>query len=205
MYFTDIAAAAAASLLAVQVSAKTIVIDVGKDGLVFSPDSVKADVGDVLEYHFNNVHSVAMGDFTSGCAPPSKGGFYSGVVKASTTNDVFQVTVNSTDPMPFYCSVGKHCQAGMVGIVNPSSKDSLDKYRDLAKAAQDNKSPDAVFGGKMVPSTDTSANGSPAGPSQTSATTTAAQPAKTGAASQTKASLLGGIGAVALGYAVLLI
>ncbi|KAG6002495.1 hypothetical protein E4U21_003023 [Claviceps maximensis] len=203
MYFTNIASAAAVSLLAAaQVSAKTISIDVGKDGLVFSPDSVQADVGDVLEYRFFGVHSVAVGDFVKGCVPASSGGFYSGF---AAENNVFRVTVNSTDATPFYCSVGRHCQAGMVGVINPSSTNSLDDYKGLVKAAPENKSPDDAFGGTMVTSTDASASGTPTASSSTSSTATGAQPSKTGAASQMKASLLGGVGAVVLGYAVLLI
>jgi len=33
-------------------SAATVTIDVGKSGLTFTPDSVKAAVGDVLEFRF---------------------------------------------------------------------------------------------------------------------------------------------------------
>jgi uncharacterized cupredoxin-like copper-binding protein len=32
---------------------------------------------------------------------------------------VFTVTVNDTNPIWFYCGVPTHCQAGMVGVINP--------------------------------------------------------------------------------------
>lgn len=82
MHFSTITVAAI-SALAAQASAKTIKIVVGKSGLTFSPDSVTADKGDILEYHFYSTHSVAMGDFASGCTPATSGGFFSGVIKTS--------------------------------------------------------------------------------------------------------------------------
>lgn len=82
MHFTT-AKVAALSILAAHASAKTIKIVVGKSGLAFSPDSVTADKGDILEYHFYNQHSVSMGDFASGCTPATSGGFFSGVIKTS--------------------------------------------------------------------------------------------------------------------------
>lgn len=95
--------------------------------------------------------------------------------------------VNNTDPMAFYCTVASHCQSGMVGVVNPSSSNSLDKYKSSAKSASANKAPPAMFGGKMVQSSATSP----------------ATPTKTGAASHIQASL-GGIGAAAFGFAAFL-
>lgn len=82
MLFTAVKVAAF-SALAAQASAKTIRIDVGKDGLAFSPDSVTAANGDMLEYHFYKQHSVAMGDFANGCRPAAQGGFFSGVMRTS--------------------------------------------------------------------------------------------------------------------------
>jgi len=68
------------ALLAVAVSAKTIVITAGSGGLAFSPDSVTADVGDTLEFHFvGSIHSAVSGDFSSPCAQ-SATGFDSGAV-----------------------------------------------------------------------------------------------------------------------------
>ncbi|TWU74622.1 hypothetical protein ED733_002106 [Metarhizium rileyi] len=186
----------ALSLLAARASAKTITIAVGKDGLTFTPSSVTAAKGDILEYHFYKVHSVAMGDFANGCTPAAQGGFFSGVIKASgnvANKEVFQVTVNDTDPMAFYCTVGSHCQNGMVGVVNPSSTDSLDKVKSTAKSASVNKAPPAMFGGRMAENTAASATGTASG----------AQPTKTGGATHMQASL-GGIGAVAVGFAAFL-
>lgn len=124
--------------------AKDITIGVGEGGLVFYPESVTADVGDLLQFHFYpKNHSVVQGSFSSPCQPLA-GGVYSGFmpvtaegvsqeptiacihhvdpnVETDTTmqNTIFQVTVNNTDPIYLYCSQIKHCQAGMAMVVNP--------------------------------------------------------------------------------------
>lgn len=41
------------------------------------------------------------------------------VTAESTTMPVFTIPINSTDPIWFYCATGKHCQNGMVGVINP--------------------------------------------------------------------------------------
>ena len=66
-------------LIAVPISlAKSITIGVGEGGLVFKPESVTADVGDLLQFHFYpKNHSVVQGSFSTPCQPLA-GGAYSG-------------------------------------------------------------------------------------------------------------------------------
>jgi plastocyanin len=72
--------------LVATVAAKTIVITAGTGGLAFSPDTVTADVGDVLEYHFvGSIHSAVQGDFSSPCAQSSTG-FDSGPVTSVSSS-----------------------------------------------------------------------------------------------------------------------
>lgn len=97
----------------------------------------------------------------------------------------------------------------MVGVVNPSSSDSLDKYKSAAKGASGTKAPPAMFGGVMVESSGGSTtSGSTGSPTQSGAgasgTTSGSSPTKTGAASHMQASL-GGIGAAAFGFAAFLL
>ena len=74
-------------LLTAKAVAKTIRIDVGSSGKSFSPDTVTADKGDVLEFHFSkSKHSVVAGDYDKGCSPQSQGGFYSGMLQAKGNN-----------------------------------------------------------------------------------------------------------------------
>ena len=61
-------------------------VDVGLNGaLAFNPDTIKASVGDVLEFHFHPInHSVVMSDFNNPCAPATTGGFFSGFMPVSS-------------------------------------------------------------------------------------------------------------------------
>lgn len=84
MHFTTLLAFAVGAF-----AAKDIRIDVGKDGLSFSPNNVQADVGDVLEFHFWPMnHSVVMGDATNPCQPATQGGFFSGFLQTASGENV---------------------------------------------------------------------------------------------------------------------
>ncbi|KAK4081177.1 uncharacterized protein Triagg1_2709 [Trichoderma aggressivum f. europaeum] len=156
-------ATAAVMALASQVNAETIRIDVGQNNaLAFSPDSVTAKVGDILDFHFHAInHSVVMGDFANPCAPAKTGGFFSGFMPVSggsgEADESFQVKVNSTDPIFFYCAQNtfSHCKnSGMSGVVNgPSSGNTLAAYRSAAKNVKSASNPASVFGGQLVADT----------------------------------------------------
>lgn len=103
------------------VNAASHSIDVGGDGLVFSPNSTTAAVGDTVTFHFYpRAHGVARSSYSSPCAAMDNG-FNSGFVKVASgkSNTTFTITVNNTDPIWYYCPQGDHCQAGMVGVINP--------------------------------------------------------------------------------------
>ena len=55
-------------------------ISVGQGNqLKFSPDSITAKVGDLVEFNFVGVdHSVALGDFSNPCQPKDSSAFFSG-------------------------------------------------------------------------------------------------------------------------------
>lgn len=83
----------ALSALALAANAETIRIDAGKDGLAFTPDSVTAKVGDILEFHFHPInHSVVMGDFNNACQPAQANGFFSGFMPVSSGEGVSSAT-----------------------------------------------------------------------------------------------------------------
>ncbi|OAA63567.1 extracellular serine-rich protein [Niveomyces insectorum RCEF 264] len=177
--------------LAASAAAKNIQIDVGENGFTFSPDSVTAAVGDVLDFHFHpTMHSVVMGDFDNACQPAKTGGFYSGFISGDNS-DVFQVTINSTDPLFFYCSQVGHCAGGMSGVVNPSSDQTLDAYQSKAKSVSNAGSPPAPFGGVFVaanggssssaapPAASASGSGSPTASSTTASPASACTPGQT--------------------------
>ncbi len=75
--------------MAASVTATTVRIDVGQNGLAFTPNNVTAAKGDLLEFHFHAInHSVVMGDFSNPCQPAATGGFFSGFMPTSSGENV---------------------------------------------------------------------------------------------------------------------
>ncbi|RFU33056.1 hypothetical protein B7463_g3296, partial [Scytalidium lignicola] len=146
MYFS------VAPLLAIAAVANAAIIDisVGATGLVYTPDSVTANVGDVLRFRFFSTHNVAQGDFSNPCQPAASNPFYSGFITGNSTGEnIYLLEVTTTDPIWYYCSVGKHCPAGMVGVINPPADLTVDDYKDAAKNATV-VSPATVQGGTVT-------------------------------------------------------
>ncbi|KAK1758861.1 extracellular serine-rich protein [Echria macrotheca] len=162
-------------IMATAAAAATVSVAVGQNGFTFSPSSVTAAIGDIIEYSFFPPnHSVIMGDFNNACMPAATGGFFSGFMtgassassssssssgggggglgyrQTSAGGSVFQVKINSTDPIFFYCGVPTHCQAGMVGVINPNSSQTLSAYQSKASSSSNTGVPSNVFGGTVV-------------------------------------------------------
>jgi hypothetical protein len=113
-------------------------------------------------------HSVVTASFDSPCVPnvnantdpKTRNVFYSGYMP--TADDgllTYTVPVVDKSPMWFYCSQQKHCQTGMVGVINPyvthlckpkanqtsrptSGPQSIQAFIAAAAQAPDNLSPD---------------------------------------------------------------
>lgn len=94
--------------------------------LTFSPNSVTAAVGDMVQFQFAPAnHTVTQSTFDQPCQPIAMNsnvtGIYSGfmpVAATATTSPTYTVQINNTTPMWLYCSQGKHCQAGMTMVIN---------------------------------------------------------------------------------------
>lgn len=82
---TFLVAAAMAGLAA----AETIKITAASNN-TFTPDTVKANDGDILEFHFQPLnHSVAAGDYRNPCSPMAAGsGFFSGYMAVNSGESV---------------------------------------------------------------------------------------------------------------------
>ncbi|KAF3217257.1 hypothetical protein TWF679_002274 [Orbilia oligospora] len=130
---------------------KAMTDDDGND--VFEPASLMAATGDTVVFEFHpSTHSVARGIFDKPCQPLEKGGFYSGFLRVSggAKSPTFSIKVEDSNPIWYYCTVGKHCQGGMVGVINPGPKDDLKAYIAASKKAPSNVSPKEVNGGTVA-------------------------------------------------------
>lgn len=122
--------AALFALMGVASAQKVWVISVGSTNgtLAFSPDNVKADVGDMVQFQFRGGnHSVVQSNFDNPCSPISEHtnmtGMFSGYQPVAASQAMgmiptYTMMVAAKTPMWFYCSQGKHCQAGMTLVIN---------------------------------------------------------------------------------------
>lgn len=132
MQFSAILAAAFASTALAQSAPMMVhVVSVaGTNGeITFTPENLKANKGDMIQFQFRaGNHSVAQSPFDKPCTPineqnSSIPGIFSGYqdVAASAADGMiptYTIEVKDTKPMWLYCSRAKHCQNGMVMVVN---------------------------------------------------------------------------------------
>ncbi|KAM0449091.1 hypothetical protein ACHAPV_001816 [Trichoderma viride] len=150
-----------AAALACLASAETIKITATSSN-TFDPSTITASHGDILEFHFEpKNHSVVSGLYAFPCTPMQLGtGFFSGFSFNTTDGEadkIFRVTVNGTDPTPFYSSQGNECAGGMVGIINPSKNQTLEDFKKRASALARSVSPGRTsFGGEIADNDDSS-------------------------------------------------
>jgi hypothetical protein len=91
------------------------------------------------------------------------------LITAMNQSLFFLLTINSTDPIYYYCGQVGHCQAGMVGVINPpcnatgfTSPGTFGAYQSAAKLVPSvGPLPSVVRGGQFVP---TYPSGTPKGP-----------------------------------------
>jgi plastocyanin len=97
--------------------------------LKFFPEKITAAVGSMVQFQFRGGnHTVTQSTFDQPCVPinqvnSSIVGIFSGYqpVAASASMGmvpVFTVMINNTNPVWLYCSQGRHCQNGMVMVIN---------------------------------------------------------------------------------------
>ncbi|KAK6532417.1 hypothetical protein TWF281_006606 [Arthrobotrys megalospora] len=123
-----------------------------KDGKpIFDPNTLMASTGDTVKFEFHPInHSVARGTFDKPCIPLEEGGFFSGFFPVKAEDDekpTFSIEVKDSNPIWFYCTAGKHCQNGMVGVINPGPDDDVKAYAAAAAKAPTNVSPKKANGG----------------------------------------------------------
>lgn len=119
------------ALLGAASAQKVHVVSVGSPNgtVAFFPESVKADVGDMIQFQFRGGnHSVVQSNFDNPCTPLAQStsnqtGIFSGYqpVAAGQSSGMiptYTMMVSVKTPQWFYCSQGKHCQSGMVLVVN---------------------------------------------------------------------------------------
>jgi plastocyanin len=91
--------------IAASVAAKTITINVGDSGLVFTPDATTANVGDTIEFHFfASFHTAVQGDFNNPCQRAISG-FNSGPINNNADGSVRDSLVSTSLHLPIPLTV----------------------------------------------------------------------------------------------------
>ncbi|WEW57702.1 hypothetical protein PRK78_003169 [Emydomyces testavorans] len=136
-------------------TARKFDVKVGESGLTFTPDTIHASVGDEVAFTFTkDSHDVTLGKFDNPCQPGDNA-FWSGTINVppgGQANATFTITIRDTDPKWIYCSYGRHCQRGMVGVINPPSggNQNLAAFKNAAQSAGASNHPSSINGGSLI-------------------------------------------------------
>jgi len=187
-------------------------VTVGANGnLAFSPNSITAAVGEIVEFHFfPPQHSVAQSSFAAPCTPFSNGtSFFSGGMTTSSGENAntFQITINNTAPIWFYCAFPGHCEAGMAGVINqaPSGNKTIEAYIAAAASVKSTVAPATVQGGVIGPAKAASSSSTGTSTSSSSTSTSSSKSAGIETRGAVRWVLLGFTGAVAVGVGSLMV
>ncbi|KAF8140788.1 hypothetical protein K438DRAFT_1636972 [Mycena galopus ATCC 62051] len=125
-------------------------IQVGIDGLSYTPSNISAAIGDTVTFEFHpKNHTVTQSSFSQPCkalaetSTTGQVGFKSGfqfVADNETVFPTFNITINDTAPIWGYCGQQGppvHCQQGMVFSINAveSGPNNFGAFQALANAS----------------------------------------------------------------------
>ncbi|KAJ8120941.1 hypothetical protein ONZ43_g2488 [Nemania bipapillata] len=189
MQFSTGAIAAALMGLASAQVVHVVSVSSTNGSLAFFPDNLTAAAGDMIQFQFRaGNHSVVQSNFDNPCTPiqahvANATGMFSGYmdVAASASTGmipVYTMEVTDTKPIWLYCSQKKHCQMGMVMVVNENTAAnatrSLEEFKTLAAAAPQNLDPTSLTSGSGDATTGTTGGTTSSIPSPSSTASTPA-------------------------------
>lgn len=108
---------------------QVVTVSTTNNSLVYSPSAITAAAGDMVQFQFvAGNHTVTQSTFDSPCAPINSvmsnvTGFHSGYMPVAASSaagqiPTYTIQVNNTTPIWVYCAQGRHCQSGMVMVIN---------------------------------------------------------------------------------------
>ncbi|KAL2064767.1 hypothetical protein VTL71DRAFT_3906 [Oculimacula yallundae] len=194
--------------------AATHSVNVGAVLHQFTPASLTAKVGDIVEFRFYPLnHSVARAEYKNPCIPyevveVGRQGVWSGFKPVNVVLSdppKFSLLINDTEPIFFYCSAPGACKEdGMVGVINPNSTHTFEVQQEFAKNATIMFSPGENFPKEELDATKTASPTSVNTPPPTATITTTPTPSAASSHSQPALSS-GAIAGIAIGGAVVLL
>ncbi|KAK2607893.1 hypothetical protein N8I77_006536 [Diaporthe amygdali] len=197
MQFTTAALAVLAGVASAQ-KVQVVTVSTANNSLVYTPDNIKASAGEMVQFQFvAGNHTVTQSTFDQPCTPINSimsnvTGFHSGYQPAAASKQTgmiptYSIMINDTKPLWVYCAQAKHCQSGMVMVINENTaanaSRSLTEFKALAAKATSNTAPSSgsTTGGSTGTGTGTGTqSGSSASPSTSTPATAAGSMVKVG-------------------------
>ncbi|KAK2037110.1 Cupredoxin [Colletotrichum somersetense] len=123
----------------------------GPSGLVFNPDQIKANVGDMVVFTFlSQNHTVTQSTFPKPCDAMAGGmnsGFMANPNNSVTPPPQVAMQVMVSDPLWFYCAQKGHCGKGMTFSINPTAAKTQAMFQSMAIAQKGTGASSPITGG----------------------------------------------------------
>jgi len=146
-----VTAGAAGTVAAVGPAATHNVTVGGVGGLVYSPESVVAAVGDMVIFTFmSQNHTVTQSAFTEPCKKLATGmdsGFMANVNNTVSPPPQMAMQVTVDTPIWFYCKQKAHCGKGMTFSINPTADKTQATFKSMAIAQNGTGAASPITGG----------------------------------------------------------
>ncbi|KAL8991701.1 MAG: hypothetical protein Q9169_007732 [Polycauliona sp. 2 TL-2023] len=145
-------------------------VTVGGDaGLVFSPSTLTAMPGDMVEFTFMSMnHTLTQSTFPEPCKKMKDGadsGFLPNPNNTISPPPTYMFQVKDKKPLWFYCKQKKptsHCGKGMAFSINPTAEKSHEMFTAMAIQQNGTDAAPADMGSSMAPPADTATMPPPA-------------------------------------------
>jgi len=123
----------------------------GPAGLVYSPESIEAAVGDMVIFTFlSNNHTATQSAFTEPCKKIADGmdsGFMANVNNTVSPPPQMAMQVTVATPIWFYCRQKNHCGQGMTFSINPTANKTQAMFKQMAIAQNGTGAASPITGG----------------------------------------------------------
>jgi plastocyanin len=108
----------------------------GAAGLVYSPDTIEAAVGDMVVFTFDQQnHTVTQSAFNTPCVKLDGGmnsGFMANINNTISPAPQMAMQVTVATPLWFYCAQVGHCGKGMTFSINPTAAKTQAMFQQMA-------------------------------------------------------------------------
>ncbi|PSS27198.1 hypothetical protein M430DRAFT_130471 [Amorphotheca resinae ATCC 22711] len=123
----------------------------GTAGLVYTPDTIEAAVGDMVIFTFESAnHTVTQSAFNTPCEKLAGGvdsGFIPNINNSVSPPPQMAMQVTVATPIWFYCKQKGHCGKGMTFSINPTANKTQAMFQQMAIAQNGTGSASAITGG----------------------------------------------------------